>query len=109
MKETAICTLCAKIESSGFYTGCLIKDGHDCNGWQCDGNGNLTRENVDPMQHDPRDDDDGCPICGGEGFTFDCFDGCCEDVEIGCDDCTRSCECQRASPVSRPNQPAPEE
>ena len=40
----AICTLCAKVESSGFYTGCMIQDGIECNGWQCDGNGNLTRE-----------------------------------------------------------------
>jgi hypothetical protein len=50
--------------------------------------------------HDPREDDDECPICGGEGFTFDCFDGCCEDAEIGCDDCARPCDCQKrpASP-----------
>lgn len=41
------------------------------------------------------DDDDGCPICGGEGFIFDCFDGCCEDADVGCDDCTRPCECQK--------------
>lgn len=40
-------------------------------------------------------DDDECPICGGEGFTFDCFDGCCEDADVGCDDCTRPCQCQK--------------
>lgn len=38
--------------------------------------------------------DDECPVCGGEGFIFDCFDGCCIDAEIGCDDCTSPCpEC----------------
>lgn len=39
-------------------------------------------------------DDTECPVCGGEGFTFDCFDGCCADADIGCDDCMRRCECQ---------------
>ncbi len=32
-----------------------------------------------------------CPECGGEGFVFGCFDGCCLDADIGCDDCTRPC------------------
>jgi len=50
--------------------------------------------------HDPRDDDSECPICGGEGFVFDCFDGCCEDAEIGCDECTIPCDCQK-----RPSSP----
>lgn len=41
---------------------------------------------------EPIDLDDGdCPYCGGEGYTFDCFDGCCLDADIGCDDCTRPC------------------
>ena len=35
--------------------------------------------------------DDVCPYCGGEGVVFECFDGCCEDSEIGCDDCTETC------------------
>lgn len=50
--------------------------------------------------HDPRDDDEECPICGGEGVTFDCLDDCCEDSDIGCDDCIRLCQCQKrpASP-----------
>lgn len=45
-------------------------------------------------------EDDECPVCGGEGFVFDCFDGCCLDADIGCDDCTRTCDCQKrqASP-----------
>lgn len=43
------------------------------------------------MSHDPSDDDGECPYCGGEGFTFDCIDGSCEDCDIGCDDCTRPC------------------
>lgn len=41
------------------------------------------------------DDDDGCPNCGGEGFVFDCFDGCCECADEGCDDCIRPCDCQK--------------
>ena len=42
------------------------------------------------------DQDDTCQRCGGEGFVFDCFDGFCEDADIGCDDCTRPCpDCQR--------------
>lgn len=43
--EHASCTLCAGLESPGFYTGCMIKDkaipgGSD---WSCDGRGNLAR------------------------------------------------------------------
>jgi hypothetical protein len=41
-RETAICTLCAGVESPGFYTGCMVRDGHITD-WQCDGNGNLSR------------------------------------------------------------------
>lgn len=37
------------------------------------------------------DDDDECPYCGGEGLAFECFDGSCEDCDIGCDDCTTPC------------------
>lgn len=45
MSEKSKCTLCAKVESPGFYTGCMIKDGAcSDSGWECDGNGNLTRE-----------------------------------------------------------------
>jgi len=41
-------------------------------------------------------DNGDCWNCGGEGYTFDCFDGCCEDADVGCDDCTRRCfECAR--------------
>src|SRR6185312_7378551 len=36
-------------------------------------------------------DNGDCWNCGGEGYTFDCFDGCCEDADVGCDDCTRRC------------------
>lgn len=37
------CTLCAAVRSPGFYTGCLLRDGHDPgNEWNCDGKGNLT-------------------------------------------------------------------
>lgn len=48
----------------------------------------------EPDDHNEYDDDCNCPWCGGEGFVFDCFDGCCEDCDVGCDDCTRDCpEC----------------
>lgn len=33
-----------------------------------------------------------CWNCGGEGVTFDCFDGFCLDCDVGCDDCTEDCE-----------------
>lgn len=37
---------------------------------------------------------DDCWNCGGEETVHDCIDGCCEDSEIGCDDCTHECtEC----------------
>lgn len=39
--------------------------------------------------------DEECFHCGGEGYTFDCFDGFCEDAEIGCEQCARPCvECK---------------
>lgn len=41
-RETAVCTLCAGVESPGFYTGCMVADGH-VSDWQCDGKGNLSR------------------------------------------------------------------
>lgn len=35
-----------------------------------------------------------CWHCGGEGYTYDCIDGCCIDAESGCEDCARRCiEC----------------
>nr|RAW03981.1 hypothetical protein DBT41_10090 [Aerococcus urinae] len=36
-----------------------------------------------------------CWHCGGEGETFDCFDGFCRDADFGCPDCTTACpECR---------------
>lgn len=35
------CTICAGADSPGFYTGCLIKDGHGDGTWDCDGHGHL--------------------------------------------------------------------
>lgn len=33
-----------------------------------------------------------CPECGGEGYTYDCFqEFACIDPESGCPDCVRSC------------------
>lgn len=37
---------------------------------------------------------DDCPFCGGEGYTYDCVDGCCGNAEYGCASCERRClEC----------------
>lgn len=36
------CTLCSSVPSSGFYTGCMVQDGHAPE-WNCDGHGKLTR------------------------------------------------------------------
>lgn len=41
------------------------------------------------------DDDAECPNCGGDGFTYNCIDNCCEDAEWGCEQCERICDCQR--------------
>jgi len=46
---------------------------------------------------DPRDDyddypDDECGNCGGEGFTYDCIDGCCLNAEDGCELCAHRCD-----------------
>lgn len=55
------------------------------------------------LRLNPGDED--CWNCGGEGVVHDCFDGCCDDSEFGCDVCTRECpECvifkyQRAKAV----------
>lgn len=39
---------------------------------------------------------DDCWHCGGEGYTYDCIDGCCDDAESGCPQCERRCpECAR--------------
>ena len=39
---------------------------------------------------------DECPHCGGDGETFDCFDGMCVEADYGCPDCRRRCtECAR--------------
>ena len=40
-------------------------------------------------------DGDECWFCGGNGETYDCFDGLCADAESGCPDCARTCpECR---------------
>jgi len=43
-----------------------------------------------------------CWNCGGDGYVFDCIDGCCEDADVGCDLCTRRCD------VCKPRTPSPE-
>lgn len=43
------------------------------------------------------DADEGCSFCGGETYVHECFDGCCENAEDGCDDCMRPCpECNQS-------------
>lgn len=49
----------------------------------------------DQVAQDLNPNDEECPFCGGEGATFDCFDGCCASADSGCQDCTRPCpECR---------------
>lgn len=46
------------------------------------------------VQHKLNPSGDDCWHCGGEGYTYDCIDGCCEDAESGCAECERRCpEC----------------
>ena len=52
--ERARCTLCAGVESHGFYTGCMQRDeGKPINGWTCDGEGNLTRTELNRQGIEP--------------------------------------------------------
>lgn len=52
-----------------------------------------------PPEYDPYEDQGECWRCGGEGFVFYCWDGCCLDAEIGCDDCTQPCDiCNQPKP-----------
>lgn len=49
---------------------------------------------VEDIDHDLNPRDEECWHCGGEGYTYDCVDGCCVDAESGCEDCARRCvEC----------------
>lgn len=49
---------------------------------------------VDEIDHELNPGNEECWHCGGEGYTFDCIDGCCIDAESGCEDCARRCiEC----------------
>lgn len=61
---------------------------------------NISKENFllnaiyDDAHRELNPNDDECWHCGGEGYTYDCIDGCCEDAEAGCEDCARRCiEC----------------
>jgi hypothetical protein len=48
----------------------------------------------DEVHHRLNPGDEECWHCGGEGYTYDCIDGCCEDAESGCEDCASRCaEC----------------
>lgn len=47
---------------------------------------------------------DECGNCGGEGFTYNCIDGCCVDVEEGCDLCPSRCDwCNPRPPKKLPD------
>lgn len=49
----------------------------------------------DEVDHRLNPDGDECWNCGGNGYTYDCIDGCCEDAESGCELCSRPCpECR---------------
>lgn len=49
----------------------------------------------DEVHHRLNPSGDDCWHCGGEGVTYDCFDGLCADAESGCPDCARTCpECR---------------
>ncbi|MDW9762179.1 hypothetical protein GOB02_21820 [Sinorhizobium meliloti] len=63
----------------------------------------MTGEDHGPYFLDDDQEDGGCFNCGGEGFVFDCFDGCCEDADSGCDLCTRNCDV--CNPVKKAVQP----
>lgn len=47
-----------------------------------------------PFGYEDHDDYDGeeCGQCGGEGYTYDCIDGCCLHAEEGCDLCESRCD-----------------
>lgn len=49
---------------------------------------------VDDINHELNPSNEECWHCGGEGYTYDCIDGCCVDAESGCEDCALRCrEC----------------
>ena len=47
-------------------------------------------------------DDDECPHCCGEGYVYDCIDGCCIDADEGCYLCERRCDWCRPRPPRNP-------
>jgi hypothetical protein len=51
------------------------------------------------VDEDHWSDDDGCWNCSGEGYTYDCIDGCCLYASEGCELCER--RCWVCNPVSR--------
>ena len=61
-------------------------------------------EHIDDWYCDDQDDE--CPYCGGEGVTYDCFDGQCLDAEEGCDLCARRCDHCRPVPAVQAARPS---
>lgn len=55
-------------------------------------------QGAEPDDYDPYEYEE-CGQCDGSGFVFDCWDGFCQDAEIGCDLCTQRCDfCNPAKP-----------
>lgn len=64
-----------------------------------------------PADYDYLDEIDNgdCWNCGGEGYVWDCFDGCCRNAEDGCRLCTRRCDVCNPAPRKPAAEPAKEE
>jgi hypothetical protein len=45
-----------------------------------------------PDDFDDDDYGDECGNCGGEGYTYNCIDGCCVNAEDGCELCASRCD-----------------
>lgn len=65
-------------------------------------NANTCPSCVQAIIDDQMFQDDDCGQCGGEGYTWDCIDGCCLHAEEGCDLCTRRCDwCNPPTPKQK--------
>jgi hypothetical protein len=54
----------------------------------------MSRE-IAPQNPPPEYDDDftdECGNCGGEGYVYNCIDGCCVNAEDGCELCAARCD-----------------
>lgn len=59
---------------------------------------NISKENFllnaiyDDAHQELNPSGDDCWHCGGDGYTYDCIDGCCVDADSGCADCASRCQ-----------------